>query len=77
MSHWQTSLCTIQPIAGMASEADGFHRLIDEIFWITASEISSERFRQAFANTGLELMFLQSLHSRTIDKVEFSKSLHN
>ena len=49
----------LQPIAGVLSEAELYRRFIDDIIWITASEMSDERIQQAlisaFANAGLEL----------------------
>ena len=68
-NQWQ-SLCLIaniaahyilQPIVGVRSEAELFRKLIDDIVWITASEVSKEHIRQmltsAFAYSGLELTF--------------------
>jgi len=37
----------LQPIADVQNEAERFRRFIDDIIWISASEISNERIRQA------------------------------
>ena len=37
----------LQPIADVLNEAEHFHRFIDDKIWISASEISNERIRQA------------------------------
>jgi len=54
----------IQPIADVLNEAELFRRFIDVIIWISVSEISNERIRQArisaFENSGLELTFRQA-----------------
>ena len=51
----------LQPIADVLNEAELFRRFIDVIIWISVSEISNERIRQAlasaFENNGLELTF--------------------
>jgi len=48
----------LQPIADVLSEAELFRRFIDDIIWISASEISNERIQQALTsviqNSGLE-----------------------
>ena len=51
----------LQAIADVLNEAELFRRFIDDIIWISVSEISNERIRQAltsaFENSGLELTF--------------------
>jgi len=71
-SHWPTLL---QPIADVLNEAELFRRFIDDIIWISASEISNERIRQAltsaFENSSLELTFRQACTTEKTGKVEF------
>jgi len=65
----------LQPIADVLNEAELFRRFIDDIIWISASEISNERIRQAltsaFENSGLELTFRQTCTAKQKGKVEF------
>ena len=65
----------LQPIADVLNEAEFFRRFIDDIIWISASEISNERIRQAltsaFENSGLELPFRQACTSEKTGEVEF------
>ena len=48
---------------------------IDDIIWISASEISNERIRQAltsaFENSGLELTFRQACTAEKTGEIEF------
>jgi len=57
------------------NEAELFRRFIDDIIWISASEISNERIRQAltsaFENSGLELTFRQACTAEKTGEVEF------
>ena len=59
----------------MLNEAELFRRFIDDIIWISASEISNERIRQAltsaFENRGLELTFRQACTAENTGEVEF------
>jgi len=54
----------LQPIADVLNEAELFRRFIDDIIWISVSQISIERIRQAltsaFENSCLELTFRQA-----------------
>ena len=65
----------LQPIADVLNEAELFRRFIDDIIWISASEISNERIRQtltsAFENSGLELTFRQACTAEKMGEVEF------
>jgi len=65
----------LQPIADVLNEAELFRRFIDDIIWISASEISNERIRQAltsaFENSGLELTFRQACTAEETGEVEF------
>ena len=65
----------LQPIADVLNEAELFRRFIDDIIWISASEISNERIRQAltsaFANSGLELTLQQACTAEKTGEVEF------
>ena len=65
----------LQPIADVLNEADLFRRFIDDIIWISASEISNEHIRQAltsaFENSGLELTFRQACTAKKTGEVEF------
>ena len=65
----------IQPIADVLNEAELFRRFIDVIIWISVSEISNERIRQArisaFENSGLELTFRQAYTAEKTGEVEF------
>jgi len=57
------------------NEAEVFRRFIDDIIWISASEISNERIRQAltssFENSGSELTFRQACTAEKTGEVEF------
>ena len=59
----------------MLNEAELFRRFIDDIIWISASEISNERIRQAltsaFENSGLELTFRQACTAKKTGEFEF------
>jgi len=65
----------LQPIADVLNEAELFCRFIDDIIWISTSEISNECIRQAltsaFENSGLELTFRQACTAEKTGKVEF------
>ena len=65
----------LQQIADVLNEAELFRRFIDDIIWISASEISNERIRQAltsaFENSGLELTFRQACTAEKTGEVEF------
>ena len=65
----------LQPIADVLNEAELFSRFIDDIIWISASEISHERIRQAltsaFENSGSELTFRQACTAEKTGEVEF------
>ena len=65
----------LQPIADVLNEAELFRRIIDDINWISASEISNECIRQAltsaFENSGLELTFQQACTAEKTGEVEF------
>ena len=54
----------------MLNEAELFCRFIDDITWISASEISNERNRHAltsaFPSSGLELKFLELTCKKTL-----------
>ena len=67
--------CILQPIADVLNEAEIFRRFIDDIIWISGSEISNERIRQvltsAFENSGLELTFRQACTAEKTGEVEF------
>jgi len=49
----------LQPIADVLHEAELFRRFIDDIIWISASETSNERIRQALTS--------QHSHSYSMD----------
>jgi len=70
----------LQPIADVLNEAELFRRFIDDIIWISASEISNERIRQAltsaFENSGLELTFRQACTAEKTGEVEFLDGNH-
>jgi len=65
----------LQPIADVLNEADLFRRFINDIIWISASETSNERIRQAltsaFESSGLELTFRQAYTAEKTVDVEF------
>ena len=65
----------LQPIGDVLNEAELFRRFIDDIIWISASEISNERIRQAltsaFENSGLELTFRQACTAAKTGELEF------
>ena len=65
----------LQPIADVLNEAELFRRFIDDITWISASEISNERIRQAitsaFENSGLELTIRQACTAEKTGEVAF------
>ena len=65
----------LQPIADVLNEAELFRRFIDDIIWISASQISIERIRQAltsaFENSCLELTFRQACTAEKTGEVEF------
>ena len=65
----------LQPIANVLNEAELFRRFIDDIIWISASEISNERIQQAltsaFENSGLELTLQQACTAEKTGEVEF------
>jgi len=65
----------LQPIADVLNEAERSRRFIDDIIWISASEISNERIRQAltsaFENSDLELTFRQACTAEKTGEVEF------
>ena len=65
----------LQPIADVLNEAELICRIIDDIIWISASEISNERIRQAlpsaFENSGLELSFRQACTAEKTGEVEY------
>ena len=65
----------LQPIAGVLREAALFRRFIDDIICIATSKLSNENIRQAlnsaFANSGLELTFLQACTADQKGEVEF------
>jgi len=65
----------LQPIADVLNEAELFRRFIDDITWISASEISNARIRQAltsaFESSGLELTFGQTCTAEKTGEVEF------
>jgi len=65
----------LQPIADVLNEVELFPRFIDDIIWISASEISNERIRQAltsaFENSGLELTFRQACTAEKTSEDEF------
>jgi len=42
--------CILQPIADVLNMAERFRRFIDDIIWISATEISNERIRQALTS---------------------------
>ena len=42
--------CILQPIADVLNMAERFRRFIDNIIWISATEISNERIRQALTS---------------------------
>ena len=62
-------------LADMLNEAELFRRFVDDIIWISASEISNERIRQAltsaFENSGLELTFRQACTAEKTGEIEF------
>ena len=68
-------LYILQPIADVQNEAELFRRFIDDRIWISASEISNERIRQAltsaFENSDLELTFRQACTAEKTGEVEF------
>ena len=65
----------LQPIVDVLNEAELFRRFIDDIIWISASEISNERIRQAltsaFENSDWELTFRQACTAEKTAEVEF------
>ena len=65
----------ITTIADVPNEAEFCRRFIDDIIWISASEVSNERIRQAltsaFENSGLELTFWQACTAEKTGEVEF------
>ena len=65
----------LQLITDVLNEAELFRRFIDDIIWISASEISNERIWQAltlaFENNGLELTFRQAYTAKKTGEVEF------
>ena len=68
----------LQPIADVLNEAELFRRFIDDIIWISASETSNERIRQAltsaFENSGLELTFRQACTAEKTGEVDYSEN---
>jgi len=67
--------CILEPIADVLNEEKLFRRFIDDIIWISASEISNERIRQAltsaFEISGSELTFRQACTAEKTGEVEF------
>jgi len=65
----------LQPIADVLNETELFCRFIDVIIWISASETSNERIRQAltsaFEKSGLELTFRQACTAVKTGEAEF------
>jgi len=65
----------LQPIADVLNEVELFRRFIDDIIWISASEMSNERIRQAltstFENSGLELTFRQACTADKTSELNF------
>jgi len=65
----------LQPIADVLNEAELFRRFIDDIIWISASEVSNECIRQAltsaFENSGLKLTSRQACTAEKTGEVEF------
>ena len=70
----------LQPIADVLNETELFCRFIDVIIWISASETSNERIRQAltsaFEKSGLELTFRQACTVEKTSEVEFLDVSH-
>ena len=65
----------LELIADVLNEAELFRRFIDDIIWISASEMSNERIGQAltsaFESSGLELTFRQACTAEKTGEVEF------
>jgi len=76
-SHWPTLLCitSYSQLRMCSMRQTLFRRFIDDIIWISASEISNEHIRQAltsaFENSGLELTFRQACTAEKTGEVEF------
>ena len=74
--------CALHPTAdwGCANEAELFRRFDDDVIWISASEISHGRIRQAltsgFPNSGFKLTFRQSCTAEKTGEAEFLDVSH-
>ena len=70
----------LELIADVLNEAELFRRFIDDIIWISASEMSNERIGQAltsaFESSGLELTFRQACTAEKTGDVEFMDVNH-